>query len=326
MPLFERFDPPGNLDDLSPAGREAWSEAVHAIFGQFTHHQQFIDPTETDVPEDAKVDAVTWGAFPATQRFGTPEQRWERVDGERDFQDEYCEWSVERDADDEIAAVTFTTEVPEYFEHLLDADEDAAIGLCEQLTGTKPAAGDLRDAHGDFDKNNPLNTRVDGPIVHLRQSSNTLEAAVKLAAEATILRERDGEPVIHAQTLVACGGLGEPLRNSDPQIAAAVNNLAAQGRAITLAAPPGLYITGLITNGIRTRDGTDPRALWSTERGSADHVVRARFTVPEKLRGGVSVDGRPLRFGSQVAERVGVGLSVVSFPAGHRPERHPCSA
>jgi hypothetical protein len=325
MPLLDQFAPPGDLEDLSPVGRQAWSEALQAVFGRFTRDfVQFIDPTETEVPDDADVALVSWGAFPATQRSGTPEQRWQRVDADRDLQDEYCEWSVERDGAGEVRAVTFTTETPDYYAHLFAVDADAALGLYEQFVGRRVTARDLRTAAGEYDKNNAFNTRVDGPIVHLRQASNTLAAAVQLAAEATILRERDGQPVTDAQSLVACGGLGEPLRNSDPQIAAAVNNLAAEGRDITLAAPPGLYITDLMTNGIQTRDGTDPKTLWSIRRGSSERALRGRFEIPDELVGGVTVSGRPLRFGSQLAERVGVGLSVVSFPAGRRPTREPC--
>lgn len=326
MPLLEQFDPPGNLEDLSPEGRKAWSEAVHSIFGNVTGaFAQFVDPTQTDVPDNPDVARVSWGAFPATQRTGTPEQRWQRVDEDRDLQDEYCEWSVERNDAGDVRAVTFTTETPEYYAHLLSVDEEATLGLYEELLGRRPPdPRDLRNSAGEYDKNNAFNTRVDGPIIHLRQASNTLEAAVRLAAEATVLRERGGERVTHAQTLVTCGALGDPLRNSDPQIAAAVNNLAAQGREITLAAPPGLYITGLMTNGIRTPDGSDPKTFWSVERGTPTHVVRGRFTIPDELLGGVTVSGRPLQFGSQLAERVGVGLSVVSFPAGHEPTPEPC--
>jgi hypothetical protein len=80
--------------------------------------------------------------------------------------------------------------------------------------------------------------------VHLAQANNTLGAAVDLAAKATILRERDGEPVTNQQVLVDCARLGNPFRNSDPQIAAAINNIAASGAEITLQDPPGLYIHG----------------------------------------------------------------------------------
>jgi hypothetical protein len=107
-----------------------------------------------------------------------------------------------------------------------------------------------------------------------------------------------------------------------------VNNLAAQGREITIAAPPGLYIAGLLTNGMRTPDNTDPRTFWTIERGDDEHIVRARFEVPDDRYtvSQITIGGRPIRFGSQLAERVGVGLMTISYPAGHQPERRPCEA
>lgn len=328
MPLIERFDPPGNLEDLSDDGRQAWHDTVRAVFGEFIEHfPQFIDPTQTEVPDDAFVQPLSWGAFPATQRFGTDEQRWRRVDEDRGLQDEYCEWSVAKDSDGNVTAVTFTTETPEYFAHLFEVDEQATLVLYENLVGQPVTREQLQDAQGRYSATNALNARRDGPIAHLSQGSNTLGAAVRLAAEATVLRERGGAPVVDQQDLVRCGGLGEPLRGSDPQIAAAVNNMAAKGHEVTLAAPPGLYITGLLTNGITTPDGANPRDFWNIERGDADHILRARFEVPAELDYKVSdikIGEKPIRFGSQLAERVGVGLIVVSYPAGHEAERQPC--
>ena len=96
------------------------------------------------------------------------------------------------------------------------------------------------------------------------QETNTLFAALVLAAQATVLRhDADGEPVTSAMALVRCGRLGEPRRNSDPQIAAAVNDAAATGAEISLQDPFGLYIDRLLlgacggpTAGIRPSSGS----------------------------------------------------------------------
>ncbi len=40
-------------------------------------------------------------------------QRWLIADGSRDYQDEYLEWSVARDEDDNVVIATFTCEGPE---------------------------------------------------------------------------------------------------------------------------------------------------------------------------------------------------------------------
>lgn len=88
---------------------------------------------------------------------------------------------------------------------------------------------------------------------------------ISIAAQATILRhDANGDPVTDQEQLVECGGLGEKTRSSDPQIAAKVNALAAEGHEITLADPVGLYLTGIMTNGMKTPDGADPATF---ERG-----------------------------------------------------------
>lgn len=321
------FAPPGNLEDLSGDGRASWSALVMQLFDQFTtNFDQFVDPTEIDFPIDGERQ-IQWSAFPATQRSGTLRQRWERVDADRRLQDEYCEWSVERNEAGDIVRVTFTTETPEYFAHLLSVDEQLALDLYERFGGARPSAGALRDAQGNYVAANASNSAVDGPIVHLSQGSNTLGAAVRLAAEATILRERNGQPVTDPPSLVECGGLGEPLRNSDPQIAAAVNNLAARGMDVSLAIPPGLYLSGIITNGMRTPDGANPATFWTVERGDADHPVRARFQVPLELGYTVSqitLNGLPVGFGSQLAQGVGVRLRALAKAGNHKPQRRPC--
>ena len=85
------------------------------------------------------------------------------------------------------------------------------------------------------------------------------------------------------EQLVECGGLGEKTRSSDPQIAAKVNALAAEGHEITLADPVGLYLTGIMTNGMKTPDGADPATFWTPERGatsntSCERTSRSRRT------------------------------------------------
>jgi hypothetical protein len=321
------FAPPGHLEDLANDGRASWGALVAAIFANFTPaFPQFADPRTVEFPVGSELN-VQWSAFPATQRSGTLQQRWARVDADRGLQDEYCEWSVERTPAGDIAAVTFTTETPEYYGHLLATEEDKALDLYEQMAGDRPTANDLRDGDAKYVAANAFNAAADGPIVHLSQPSNTLGAAVRLAAEATILRERNGFPVVDPQSLVRCGGLGEPLRNSDPQIAAAVNNFAAQGMDVSLADPIGLYLSGVITNGMRTPDGANPATFWTVERGTPEFALRARFAVPDELGYTVSqitLGGRPITFGGQIAQGVGVRLRALARPAEHQADRQGC--
>src|SRR6185436_4866370 len=224
----------------------------------------------------------------------------------------------------------FTSETPEYYEQLLATDEQLLVDLYEQYAGQPVSLDELRTSDGRYDKRNRWNAATDGPIAHLQQRSNTLAAAIVLAATATVLRhDAHGRPVVNQQELVRCGSLGEPARNSDPQIAAAVNQLAAQAFDVSLADPPGLYVDGIETAGIETPDGTDPATFWTVERGDEDHVVRARFEVPQELGylvGDLRLAGRPIDFGGQLADRVSVKLAAVAQPGVHQPQSLPCEA
>lgn len=327
--LLARFAAPGNLTELPQAALDSWSDVVSSIFSDVAGlFPRFYNPTIDDTPDDHRIHDVTWPAFPGTflaQRIGD-EQRWNAADAARRVQDEYCEWSVIRDGD-KLQRITFTSETPGYYEHLMETDPDLLLDLYEQATGQVVAVDALRDDNGRYRPGNPFNESTEGPIVHLAQTTNTLGAAVRLAGDATILRERNGVPVVHPQTLVNCGGIGIATRHSDPQIASAVNNLVATGFDITLADPPGLYLDGLLTTGMETPDGADAGDFWTMERGDPEHVVRARFEVPTDRGYSVSditIGGRPIEFGAQLADRLQVRLSAVAKPGVVDPIRQPC--
>jgi hypothetical protein len=330
MPVLSRFDTPARLPEPTEADRDAWSTRVEAVVGPLAHEfPQFFDPTRTDVGSNAMAPVVAWTAFPATllEDATSEEGRWSDADASRGVQDEYCEWAVERDSDGVVTRVTFTTEVPEYFEHLAERDPDRLLGIYHDLVGPHVKLEDLI-VNGGYRKDNAHNRSTTGRPVHLMQGSNTLEAAIRLAASATVLRkDTHGEPVSTAMALVRCGGLGEPRRNSDPQIAAAINDAAATGAEISMQDPMGLYINGLLIGGLETPDREDPSAFWTVERGDADHILRASYAVPPERGyrvGDITADGRPIRFGAQLADRISVRLAALVVPAGHQPRRQPC--
>ena len=330
MPVLPRFDTPARLPEPSDADREAWSRRIGGVVAQqAAEFPQFFDPTATDVGPDAMAPAISWIAFPATLLEGatSQEQRWAAADASRTVQDEYCEWAVERDDDDVLTRITFTTEVPEYFAHLAARDEQRLLATYRELVGPHVELDDLLDG-GRYRPDNVHNDSTRGRPAHLMQETNTLGAAVILAAQATVLRhDATGQPVTSAMALVRCGRLGEPRRNSDPQIAAAVNDAASTGAEISLQDPLGLYIDRLLVGGLARPDGGDPAELWTIERGTPQHTVRASFSVPADLDfrvGDVTVDGRRLEFGAQLADRVVIRLTALVRPAGHRPRRQPC--
>jgi hypothetical protein len=330
LTLLPRFATPGNLADPNP---DAWSTIAGGLVADAAaEFPQFYDPTQTDTPDDAQVVRVVWPAFPASLP-GSLSERLDIADNNRGAQDEYCEWAVERDGNRKISRVTFTSEVREYFEHLfkVDAATDATnlIDLYRQLVGPQVQPEDL-EQDGSYLAENKWNLSASGQPVHLVSPPNTLGAAVQLAGQATILRKgADGKLVTHPQSLVECGNLGNPIRGSDPQVAATVNNAAASGAEITLHDPLGLYIDGLITGGMETPDGEDPGRFWTVERGDAEHALRAAYEVPAEeqrgyLVGDITIDGRPIVFGGQLAVRVRVRLDALVKAGNHQPTPQPC--
>jgi hypothetical protein len=331
MALLERFSAPAGLPEPSDADAEAWSSRVARIIAPYVERfPQFYDPLATETPPEAQTASIVWSAFPARLRRGatSEEQRWKRADASRDKQDEYCEWGVERDSQQRITRVTFTTEVREWWKHVA-RDPNRLLALYHELVSPEVSLDELLDADGRYVVDNPRNTSTKGRPAHLVQPNNNLGAAVDLAAKATVLRERNGQRVTDQQDLVLCAGLGNPFRNSDPQIAAGINNLAGTGADITLADPPGLYIDSLLTTGMSTPDDTDPAEFWTIERGDAGHALRASYAVPEE-RGytvsDVTIAGTPIRFGAQLADRVQVRISAVAKPGSHQPTPQPCEA
>lgn len=330
MAILDRFDAPGRLEELSEDHRLAWSRRVAGMFDRLTRDfPQFYNPTVEDTPAGLTPATIAWPAFPARvlREKGPGAARWELADGSRDVQDEYCEWSVERGEDGKITRITFTTEAPEYWEHVAQNDPDLLLELYHRFLDPRVELNDLFDG-GEYAPRNRWNTSTEGRLAHFVQGSNTLVAAITLVARATILRERDdGTPVTDRQELVVCGGLGEPFRNSDPQIAEIVNDDAGLGNEITLLDPVGLYLDGLLSAGMETRDGTDAAEFWRVERGAPGHAVRASFAVPEDrdyVVGDIKVDGLPITRGAQVADKVRVRIGAVVKPGDHQPVTRGC--
>src|SRR5215204_6669882 len=105
-----------------------------------------------------------------------------------------CDWSS-----DVCSSDLFTTEVPEYWEHAAENDPNRLLDLYHRFVDPRVELVDLFDG-GEYVPRNPWNTSTEGRLAHFVQRSNTLEAAIRLVAEATILRAReDGTPVTDRQ-------------------------------------------------------------------------------------------------------------------------------
>lgn len=343
------ISPPGHVAEPS----QEWSDTVSNKIDEKTRAAMrgaepsgqpppFYNPLREQLQADER--RVTWPALSGTLRaldHLTSEQRWELADRLRITgldrapgappifgQDEYCEWSVTRNPNGDIMAVTFTSEVGEWFDHLAANDRAGLRELYEELTGEHVEEHQL--FVGDtYNWQNEWNSRTDGPIVHLAQGSNNFDAAIELAAEASVMRTHDGEVVTDTAVLMDCQGLGAKDRFSDPSIATTINGAVAGGSRIALADPPGLYLAGIRTEGMRLPSGhgdLQPSDLWQPERGESGHVVRARFAAPDGAfpLSHVLLDGRPIRTGAQLAQRVDVQIRVLVNDAGQQPVTKPC--
>ena len=268
-------------------------------------------------------------------------------------QDEYCEWRVERDAEGRIVRVTFTSEPPEYWQALhgdeigdeeptkFPGDRDRLLALYREHVDPGVELEDLRcradlrrsgeDAPafnaGAYNPYNRWNTTHG--IMHLCHPSNTLQAEIRLGADATILRTRERRLVADADTLIACAGYGGPNRCSDPTIGGSVNQLAALGFGITLANPVGLYMDHLDMTGWTTSNDEPVDPDWfKIVRGKPGMIERAVFEVPaqEGTVSDLKIAGEPIRFGGQLAECMTVklvGLAALGAEFHNRPARFP---
>ncbi|MFF2041754.1 hypothetical protein ACFVVX_15070 [Kitasatospora sp. NPDC058170] len=329
MSKLPSYNPPGHLTDLDGAGLKAWSTQISDLIDTsinvpdpaVSSRGQFYNLTRTDTAADATEATVTWTAFPRIIKLTSigDLQRWKRADASRDVQDEYCEWSVTRDTTGKITKVTFTCEGPEYWSLLAQTNPAAVLALYRTFVDPAVQQDDLFGVDGSYNPLNRWNDSTSHGAMHLIQRSNTLGAEIELAAAATIVRIIDGEELTTEQQLIQCGMYGVPERNSDPHIGGAVNEIARQKADISLADPVGLYFNDLSTDGWATPDGSDPKAYWTYVRGDASHPVRAVYEVPQDQGftvGDITINGKPIQFGAQIADFITIKLTAVACRFG----------
>jgi hypothetical protein len=347
--------PPGNATDLNTiaSGPEAWDfymtalfrEAISQIRTELAHGDgpQFTDAVHEGAGLAWTSAPIPWNGFPKTlsSEFPSDEQalkaaeevRHDPAVGAYRPQDEYLEWHPTIDAKGKITAVDFTCEGPEYWqaiaegyptdlEHLpaggppAHGDMDIVLALYQQYISPEVKKAELLNG-GKYDPHNIWNT--ERGAMHLTHPANNLLAEVFLAAEATILREKAGVPVIETQPLIHCAKYGEATRASDPTIGAAVNGLARNGDLISLLNPVGLYIDSIDTTGWTKPDGTPVGDYWKVLRGTDAAILRARYEVPAAEGFTVSdilIGGEPIRFAGQIAKAITMRLTGVYTEEG----------
>lgn len=215
---------------------------------KFAEQEPDIDLADLEIPKNSCTNPPSGGkvAF------------W--PNGPRGWQDEYCEWAVKRDQDNNIIAVDFTFDNPEYWFHMWRISPELVLSLYQKILGNESIVLDdlcLKDDKGDVvivrqtgrPAYNPINkwnngsemTETSGGAIHLTSRPNTLGAEIYLGAAATILREKNGKVINDTNELICTAGYGQIFRNSDPRIGLEVNQLVQQGLKVTLTNPIALY-------------------------------------------------------------------------------------
>jgi hypothetical protein len=195
--------------------------------------------------------------------------------GPRGWLDEYCEFSVARDADNKIVRIDFTCENPEYYQTLWRIDRQRVVDVYQQALNAGAPKGrwvtvtiaDLElvdpqsgqpviDPQTGLSAYNPLNrwnrgtisvrtgepSRFGGGAMHLTATPNTLQTELAIGSGATVQRSSPGV-ANDPQALICCSLYGQNYRNSDPHLGQTINLAVGNLKSnISLADPPGLYI------------------------------------------------------------------------------------
>ena len=277
--------------------------------------------------------------------------------GPRGFQDEYCEWSVQRNAAGKITRIDFTCENPEYWNSLWIVDPNQVLAIYQKTLDYADIKIEdlyLTDADGNYVTDpstgtyayNPLNKWNNGMggAMHLTSTPNTIQTEIGLGSQASILRTTGNTD---SQALLCCGQFGQKFRNSDPFIGQMVNRYVSSGLEVTLANPPGLYIQmpdDTAFSSLTTPDNTPASSFWTILRGQEslpdqdglsmpnNFILHAKFEVPADLGytiSDITYDSGddnpvPITWGSQISRLFKMQIVATGFKSSNTPAVCPC--
>ncbi|PCC68904.1 hypothetical protein SAMN02745121_07566 [Nannocystis exedens] len=356
----------------------------------------YFDPTTTDISE-GQYAQIVWSPVPGRIKYYFPNtsnpDMWSLADtgydtkgrtfgqipadpcdpsdttkkpygpyGPRGWQDEYCEWSITRNAQGQIVRIDFTCENPEYWNTLWMVSPQRVVELYRSTLDKPQIALEdlyLRDASGNpvidastgrpaYDPLNKWNrgtasTADAGGAMHLTSTPNTLQTEIGLGSTATTPRTSGNA---NPSTLICCAQYGQIGRNSDPHIGQSVNlvvtppNPAISPAKATLANPPGLYIQTPNFNRITAPGGVDPRTFWTVKRGQqsltdpagnqlpGNFILHAVFEVPRSFGFTISdlqVDGVQVQWAAQIAQTFNMQIAAMALPQKPGPAVQACA-
>ncbi len=308
----------GALDEYRAILQSQYLRSASVPDSAFTLLEAFEELASGTVPS---VTGVSWLAFPKTASAS-----FEEIDRDRfRWQDEYVEWRTEKDDSGSVTRITFTTELPEYYEALAEVSLDALIaGVKEVIPGANPTVQELLGVTSDpvFGRSrrfrrhlreNPWNNGEKG-ILCLTQGFNTMGALFNLLDKCGISR-----PGVAADTVCSIvGGACGPGRNSDPRICSAAQTLARNAQGLSLSDPVGINIVELrgiwriSGRQIDINDSTTNGNLWSISRGGRRAVLN--------IVDGLTLDGDLITSGAQVSQSLFVDAKVISAPETSLPD------
>ncbi|KAK1449339.1 hypothetical protein CMEL01_08654 [Colletotrichum melonis] len=290
--------------------------------------------------------------------------------------DEYLEWSTKK-VDGDVQIVSFTCEGPEYWEELAKYNpiltetpirnpatqkherNNKILNIYKKLNPdfAHEIKGDhLVDDEGKYNIYNRWNGHTNtGTIAHLIQINNSLSAEIDIAAQATVTRTDlvYGEPITNMLTLCGDGSAyGNPSRNSDPTIGAAVNEVCRLARdtvchipvTISVKDPVALYMydadfssflldrTGKRRGNVREMVPVPEGVFDWCDRGdiTKNMGLHLRVSIPKGLKTDDNTrdlnlsylfdqnnGGRYVHYGSQFADYIFMSVSGV---VGPKPE------
>ena len=319
MALLSRFDTPASIRDVPESSPfyAAWSDAVRTRMGNVVRPGDnggaFYNPAVTDVSV-AGEKRMVWMGFP--REVLLPGLRDDRMaayvaadasPATRSAQNEYFEWRVDRNAAGKIRKLTFVTELRLYYHELWRVDPAAVLAIYRALVSPAVQQADLGSATA-YNEANVWNTTRG--IVHLIQRINTLPAAIGLCQDAV------RSPAPARDNYEARPGLFSRPTAVDPRVSYDVHMLVRKGLYVSLRDPIGLYIVDWNNAGLAQPNGRPaPLQWWRVTRGRPGMAMRLEYEVPPGLGfvvGDMSLGGRPIEYGGQLAEQVTVSIAGVA--------------
>lgn len=321
------FNPPGYLEDFNDNQREGWTREISLYFDRVKvgkpdlndgPRHQFYHPLKDSVDSKINTKVVSWIGFPRNVTINTSsdEQRWKEAEESRDLQDEYCEWSVEKNSEGKITKVFFTCEGPEYWDFLGKTSPEKVVKLYQEYINPSVKMEDLF-INGEYQARNQWNDSQSGAM-HLIQRNNSLYAEIELAGGSSIVRKKQDRIVTESRELIECGKYGDSERNSDPLIGSEVNKLTRTGLKVSLLDPVGLYLGDFDPQGWEMPDQSDPKSYWKILRGTPDFPVRAVYEIPADkgfVVGDIKINGQSIKYGAQITDFVSIKL--IATAQGH---------